>query len=140
MTFLSGRGELRDLGRTSSYHALGEGSVWRASAAVTVDSPGDAESCAALVDFLLAALETSNPAFGRIEWRNFSEVTNLDAVLRRKKRTSLRESRRFLRGYAWATVCPAELSARLGGAVALERSGPFTGCFRCGRGRAATGF
>jgi hypothetical protein len=123
--FLSYRGELSELGRTSSYHALGEGSMWRASASVGVDAPDDAESCAGLVDFLHAALDASNPAFGRIEWRNFNELTNLDAVLRRKKRTSLRESRQFLRGYAWATVCPAELAARLGGAAALESSGAF---------------
>lgn len=125
ITFLSYRGELCELGRTSSYHTLGDGSIWRASASVSADAPDDAESCAALVDFLHAALDTSNPTFGRIEWRNFNELTNLDAVLRRKKRTSRRESRRFLRGYAWATVCPAELAARLGGAAALENSRAF---------------
>ncbi|MET8291129.1 hypothetical protein ABZV80_38900 [Streptomyces sp. NPDC005132] len=70
-------------------------------------------------------LDGSNPVFGRIEWRNFNEVTNLDAVLLRKRRTSLREGRRFLRGYAWVTVCPAELTERLGGTAVLEDSGAF---------------
>ncbi|KQW06964.1 hypothetical protein [Streptomyces sp. Root369] len=125
LSFLTDDGEPDERGRANSYHVLRDGSIWRASASASVDSPDDAESCAALVDFLRAALDASNPTFGRIEWRNFNELTNLDAVLRRKKRTSLRESRQFLRGYAWATVCPAELAARLGGATALENSGAF---------------
>ncbi|MFF2101776.1 hypothetical protein [Streptomyces sp. NPDC058202] len=123
--FLSGQGELRTLGRTSSLHVLGGGSAWRASAAVTLNAPGDVSSCRALVDFLHTALDSSAPAFGRIEGNNFHELTNLDAALRRRKRTSLRESRQFLRGYAWVTVCPAELTARFGGAANLEKSGAF---------------
>ncbi|WRZ87699.1 hypothetical protein OHB54_00485 [Streptomyces sp. NBC_01007] len=77
------------------------------------------------MDVLHAALDASNPLFGRIEWNIFYELPNLDAVLRRRRRTSLREGRQFLRGYAWVTVCPAELAARLGGAAALEDSGAF---------------
>ncbi|MET7981689.1 MULTISPECIES: hypothetical protein [unclassified Streptomyces] len=77
------------------------------------------------MDFLHTALDGSNPVFGRIEWHNFNEITNLDAVLRRKGRTSLREGRRFLRGYAWVTICPTELAAQLGGAAVLEDSGAF---------------
>ncbi|MBW8797888.1 MAG: hypothetical protein JF597_31190 [Streptomyces sp.] len=134
LTFLTHGEELDELGRANSYHVLRDGSIWRASASVSVDAPDDAVTCTGLVDFLHAALDASNPAFGRIEWRNFDELTNRDAVLSRKPRTSQRESRRFLRGYAWATVCPAELAARLGGATALESSGPFTGCSRSGRG------
>ncbi|MFD6293833.1 hypothetical protein ACFWFU_03245 [Streptomyces sp. NPDC060235] len=125
ITFLTGQGELLTLGLTTSLHVLGGGSAWRASAAVTLNAPDDAASCRALVDFLHTALDPSAPAFGRIEGNNFHELTNLDAVLRRRKRTSLRESRQFLRGYAWVTVCPAELTARLGGAAKLERSGAF---------------
>jgi hypothetical protein len=125
LLFFSYRGELSELGRARSLHVLRDAAMWRASAGVTVSCPDDAASCAVLVDFVREALDGSNPAFGRIELDNFDELTNLDAVLRRKKRTSLRESRRFLRGYSWATVCPAELSARLGGAAALESSGAF---------------
>ncbi len=139
IVFLSHRGELSELGRTSSYHALGEGSMWRASASVSVDAPDDAESCAGLVDFLHAALDASNPAFGRIEWRNFSEVTNLDAVLRRKKRTSLRESRRFLRATPGRRSVRRNFRRGLAAPWRWSARGPFTGCFRCGRGRAATG-
>ncbi|MFB7336336.1 hypothetical protein ACFC00_32690 [Streptomyces adustus] len=125
LSFLTSGGEPDELGRANSYHVLRDGSIWRASALVAMDSPDDAESCRRLVDFLHDALDTSNPSFGRIEWRNFNELTNLDAVLRRNKRTSRRESRRFLRGYAWATVCPAELAAQLGGAAELKSSGAF---------------
>lgn len=123
--FLTEGGELEVLGRASSYHVLSDGSIWRASASAGVNSPDDAASCTAVVDFLYAALDGSSPVFGRIDGDNFDELTNLDAVLRRRKRTSLREGRRFLRGYAWVTVCPAELAVRLGGAAALEDSGAF---------------
>ncbi|MHA5053001.1 hypothetical protein [Streptomyces sp. SD15] len=117
-------GELAELGRASTHHVLTDGSLWHAEAAVTVD-PEDAGACAALVDFLREALDASNPAFGRVELNNFNDFTNLDAVLRRKRRKSMRESRQFLRGYAWVTVCPAELAAHLGGAPVLEASGAF---------------
>jgi hypothetical protein len=125
LLFLTDGGELAELGRASSYHALSDGSIWRASASVSVNSPENAASCAMLVDFLHAALDGSNPVFGRIAWDNFNEVTNLDAVLRRRRRTSLREGRQLLRGYAWVTVCPAELAAQLGGVAALEDSRAF---------------
>jgi hypothetical protein len=38
----------------------------------------------------------------------------------------LPESRRYLRGYAWLTVCPREIAERLGGADALRATGAFT--------------
>ncbi|MGQ4347511.1 hypothetical protein [Streptomyces sp. SAS_275] len=77
ITFLSGHGKLLTLGRTSSLHVLGEGSAWRASAAVTLNAPDDAPSCRALVDFLHTALDPSTPAFGRIEGNNW-ETTPAD--------------------------------------------------------------
>ncbi|WP_328443335.1 hypothetical protein OG780_44425 [Streptomyces sp. NBC_00386] len=125
LVFLTEGGELDDLGRASSYHVLSDGSIWRASALAKVNSPDDAASCTAVVDFLYAALDGSSPLYGHIEWDNFDELTNLDTVLRRRRRTSLREGRQFLRGYAWVTVCPAELVTRLGGAAVLEDSGAF---------------
>ncbi|MGW2831540.1 hypothetical protein [Streptomyces sp. NPDC001286] len=117
--------ELSELGWARALHVLTDGSLWGVSAAVTVASPDDARSCARLVEFLRAALDASNPAFGRIELNSFADLTNLDAALSRRRRKSLRESRQFLRGYAWVTVCPSELSARLGGTSALEASGAF---------------
>jgi hypothetical protein len=125
LVFLADGAELAVLGRTSSYHVLSDGSIWGASATVSVNSPDDVASCTALVDVLHAALDASSPLFGRIEWNIFSELPNLDAVLRRRRRTSLREGRQLLRGYAWVTVCPAELVARLGGTAVLEDSGAF---------------
>jgi hypothetical protein len=123
--FLTEGGEPEVLGRASSYHVLSDGSIWRASALTSVNSPDDIASCTAVMDFPYAALDGSSPLFGHIEWDNFDELTNLDVVLRRRRRTSLREGRRFLRSYAWVTVCPAELVTRLDGAAALEDSGAF---------------
>lgn len=125
ITFLKDGDEMAELGSVSTHHAFTDGSLWKASAAVVVESPDDSSRCAALVDFLSEALDGSSPTFGRIEFDNFNELTNIEAVLRRRKRKSLRESRQTLRGYAWVTVCPAELLARLGGASALEVSGAF---------------
>ncbi len=42
-------GEPEVLGRASSYHVLGDGSIWRASASTDVNSPDDAASCTAVV-------------------------------------------------------------------------------------------
>ena len=125
ITFLRDGEEMSELGSVNTHHAFRDGSLWKASVAMTVESADDSGQCAVLVDFLREALDGSSPAFGRIELNNFNELTNIEAVLRRRKRKSLRESRQTLRGYAWVTVCPAELLARLGGASALEESGAF---------------
>ncbi|MER5603354.1 hypothetical protein [Streptomyces sp. NPDC002265] len=86
----------------------------------------DAAFCAALVSFLVSALNPVNPAFGRVcAGEPITERANLDSVLGRKVRRSVAQARQWLRGYAWVTVCPAELTAALGGANALERSGAF---------------
>lgn len=86
----------------------------------------DAAFCAALVSFLVSALDPVNPAFGRVcAGEPMTEKSNLDTVLHRKVRRSVAQARQWLRGYAWVTVCPAELTAALGGADALERSGAF---------------
>ncbi|MFI8068948.1 hypothetical protein ACIF85_09155 [Streptomyces sp. NPDC086033] len=106
-------------------HVLTDGSLWLASARVALNSLNDASECAGLVAFLQEALQGSNPAFARIELNDFNDSTNLDAGLRRKRRTSLRAGRQVLRGYAWVMVCPQELSVRLGGSTALEASGAF---------------
>lgn len=51
--------------------------------------------------------------------------TFLDTGLRRDPDDSVRDARRHLRGYAWVTVVPPELAARLGGADALAATGTF---------------
>ncbi|MFJ8846363.1 hypothetical protein ACIRFF_26080 [Streptomyces cyaneofuscatus] len=87
---------------------------------------GDPAFCSGAVEFLVAALDTVNPAFA---WLGAdapaSEETNLDWVLGRRVRDSVREARMVLRGYSWTTVCPEELSRRLGGPDALAATGAF---------------
>ncbi|MGW3644544.1 hypothetical protein [Streptomyces sp. NPDC000878] len=86
----------------------------------------DAIFCTSLVGFLISALNSVNPAFGRVcVGEPMQQKTNLDAVLRRKIWRSVAEARNFLRGYAWVTVCPEELTEELGGADFLERTGAF---------------
>lgn len=51
--------------------------------------------------------------------------TALDTALRRDPDDSVREARRYLRGYSWITVVPRELAAGLGGAGALTATGAF---------------
>jgi hypothetical protein len=90
----------------------------------------DVGFCARAVEFLVAALDGVNPAFA---WLGAdapaSEETNLDWVLGRRVRDSVREARKLLRGYSWTTVCPEELSQRLGGPDALAATGAFHAVF-----------
>ncbi|MCF3131962.1 DUF3396 domain-containing protein [Streptomyces olivochromogenes] len=87
----------------------------------------DADRGSRIVDFLAASLNDVNPAFGRVDSTGpWDAHTNLDAVLRRRVRRSVNEARTFLRGYSWITVCPEELSRRLGGPSALAASGAFS--------------
>lgn len=86
----------------------------------------DPRFCADAVRFLVAALDAVNPAFA---WMGVdgpaTDDTNLDCVLNRRVRDSVREARKLLRGYSWTTVCPEELSVRLGGPGALAATGAF---------------
>lgn len=90
----------------------------------------DPEFCSSAVEFLVAALDDTNPAFA---WLGAdgpaTEETNLDWLLHRRVRDSVREARSLLRGYSWTTVCPKELSERLGGPSALAATGAFYGVF-----------
>ncbi|GAA3866013.1 hypothetical protein GCM10023084_19090 [Streptomyces lacrimifluminis] len=86
----------------------------------------DSSFSADIVNFLVSALDSTNPAFGRVcVGEPMKEKTNLDTVLRKKIWRSVSEARHFLRGYAWVTVCPEELTEELGGAGSLERTGAF---------------
>ena len=86
-----------------------------------------ADAGSRIVDFLAASLNDVNPAFGRVDATGpWDDHTNLDAVLRRRVRRSVNEARSLLRGYSWITVCPEELSRRLGGPPALMASGAFS--------------
>ncbi|NEC91901.1 DUF3396 domain-containing protein [Streptomyces sp. SID12501] len=86
----------------------------------------DVVFCTSIVNFLVSALNSVNPAFGRVcVGEPMKQKTNLDAVLRKKIWRSVADARHFLRGYAWVTVCPEELTEELGGADSLERTGAF---------------
>lgn len=89
-------------------------------------SPDDPAYCDSAVEFLIAALDAVNPAFAWLGDNGPATYdTNLDCVLGRRVRDSVREARTFLRGYSWTTVCPEELSQRLGGPQALAATGAF---------------
>jgi hypothetical protein len=77
------------------------------------------------VDFLAATLDQANPAFGIVTADNVVNATAVDVVLDRRYKRSLDDSRRFLRGYGFATVVPAELVDRLGGVRELADTGAF---------------
>jgi hypothetical protein len=77
------------------------------------------------VDFLAATLDQANPAFGIVTADNLVNATAVDVVLDRRYKRSLDDSRRFLRGYGFATVVPAELVDRLGGVRELADTGAF---------------
>lgn len=115
------------LGWLSTSSAFFDGAYASNVAALPGDDSdlADPAYCASLVEFLSGALSGANPAFGRVEVGDFSDQTNLDVVLRRKRRDSVPQSRRILRGYAWVTICPEELLQRLGGCDALASSGAF---------------
>ncbi|MFJ7495761.1 hypothetical protein ACIQZB_32115 [Streptomyces sp. NPDC097727] len=87
---------------------------------------GDPRFCADAVEFLAAALNAVNPVFA---WMGVdgraTDDTNLDCVLNRRVRSSVREARNLLRGYSWTTVCPEDLSRKLGGPTALTATGAF---------------
>lgn len=99
----------------------------------------DPEFCSSAVEFLVAALDGTNPGFA---WLGAdgpaTEETNLDWLLHRRVRDSVRGARSLLRGYSWTTVCPEELSQKLGGPAARRDGGLPRGLPACcGRSRAA---
>jgi hypothetical protein len=86
----------------------------------------DAVYCSGIIDFLVSGLDPVNPAFARVDVTGpWTEDTNLDVALGRSTRRSVDGARSLLRGYSWATVCPAELCERLGGASKIRASEAF---------------
>jgi len=67
------------------------------------------------------------PAFGHVSRTGGVPAgeTDLEHVLRRRVRDSLRDWDRYLRGYSWVTVVPAALAPRAGGPDGLRASGAF---------------
>ncbi len=93
----------------------------------TVSGAGLVEALPDLVALLKSVANTAEPAYGEIivnrELR--PPRTALDTALRRYPDDSARDSRKFLRGYEWVTICPKELAERLGGAERIRASGAF---------------
>ncbi|HEX8628678.1 MAG TPA: hypothetical protein VF755_10960 [Catenuloplanes sp.] len=92
--------------------------------------------CDAMVAVLRAAGDVADPVYGEILVDRIPHGPNtaLGLLLRRFPDDSLEEGRRFLRGYEWVTVCPAEIVETLGGAGALRGSGAFAEVIELGAG------
>jgi len=77
--------------------------------------------------------ERVDPGFGQIEYGfDTNGTTALEWSLspdieleERDAEYTVAQSRRYLRGYSWLTIVPAELASRLGGPAALEASKAF---------------
>jgi hypothetical protein len=102
-----------------------EHSVVSMSLRCTESAIADPDFCHSLVNAVSDAASLANPTFGRVEDQRSTDRSNLDIALRRKPRVFLQGSREILRGYAWVTVCPAELVPRVGGIERLRNSGAF---------------
>jgi hypothetical protein len=118
----------REAGSVTSAHILKDGEHSRLSTSLPYGSAAlsDPQRCGHLVDAVAQALNQADPAFGYVEYDQFSETSNLDVALRRNPNDYLGTSRCLLRGYAWTTICPEELVGRLGGVDSLRATGAFT--------------
>jgi hypothetical protein len=118
----------REVGSVTSAHILKDGQHSRLSTSLQYGPAAlsDPQRCGHLIDAVARALNQADPAFGYVEYDQFSETSNLDVALRRNPNDYLRTSRGLLRGYAWTTICPEELVGRLGGLDALRETGTFT--------------
>ncbi|GGT13770.1 hypothetical protein [Streptomyces chromofuscus] len=113
-------------GRVTASYLRSDGSYAALAVGLqAAERTADPRLCARIWDFLATALDGSDPAFARVEHRDFHDTTHLEAALRRPRRKSLRESRTYLRGYSWVTGVPGEVAARLGGASRLAATGAF---------------
>ncbi|MEV1285580.1 hypothetical protein [Micromonospora sp. NPDC049679] len=90
----------------------------------------------ALIELARRMAEVADLAYGEMlrSAGNPAPATLLDAALRRDPDESADASRCFVRGYEWVTVCPKELTCRLGGADALRASGAFAEVLPLSRG------
>lgn len=82
-----------------------------------------------LLDVVRDFAHKINPSFGQLSYgdgglaRTEFELASDMPLLPRQL---LPDSRRYLRGYHWLTVCPQELADKLGGPHALQATGAFT--------------
>lgn len=107
-------------------HASGNWVIFVADIATEKENLADPTYCRRWVDFVAHSLHQVNPAFGVImnDYRGMGETT-LDLALHRPQRVSIKETRTFLRGYGWVTICPPEVIEQLGGLKHLEDTRAF---------------
>ncbi|MEV0640269.1 hypothetical protein AB0I77_36125 [Streptomyces sp. NPDC050619] len=82
----------------------------------------------AFLRFMKTQANTLGPSFGHVAHRYNLENTALEEVLGPPwllAEQTVPESRQYLRGYSWVTLCPKELSSALGGKQELLESGAF---------------
>jgi hypothetical protein len=91
------------------------------------DSSGEFSADGAAAVFLRGFADRHAPVFGHVSPVNSARngETQLEQALIRYPRHAVWEWDRYLRGYSWVTVVPAELAGRLGGAAGLRASGVF---------------
>jgi hypothetical protein len=78
------------------------------------------------VDALFEYADRVNPGYGQIDYHRGKGATALEKRTRRvQDRPLLGECREWLRGYAWLTIVPSDLAAKLGGAAGLRDTGAF---------------
>lgn len=75
--------------------------------------------------FLREFADEWNVAYGEISYDRGSGRTAFEDVFSGNPSRTAPESRKFLRGYAWLTLCPQEIGDRLGGVEALRASEAF---------------
>lgn len=111
--------------------------LWLDLLVVLADPAALPTVCDAVLGVVRETGAQADPVYGEVLVNRIprSPLTALDMVLRRNPIVSLQESRRFLRGYEWVTVCPAGIAATLGGAEALRASGAFAEVTELGAGR-----
>lgn len=81
-----------------------------------------------LLELLRTVADVADPAYGEavVNGSSLPPATMLDGALYRHAEDSAAQSREFLRGYEWLTICPKELLPRLGGAEGLRGSNAFS--------------
>lgn len=86
-----------------------------------------AEECSrkTILEFVRAFAERAQPSYGEISYPYCLHRTAFERATVAFSDEAVGDSRRFLRGYAWLTICPPELVERLGGLSGLRASGAF---------------
>ncbi len=90
-----------------------------------VDVSGSPQLQRELVSFVREWVAKVKTCYGHVTDDADSLATALERATGRYSWDTIPRCREALRGYSWVTVCPAELAARLGGSIGLERTEAF---------------